>query len=119
MLARPRRHAWFFVSGKATVAQAPDLLAILRDMLLTVKLDNRERFNQIVLKTKARREASLVPSGHAYVRDRLRAGLQHGGLGRGADGRHRRRSSSCAGWPSRWSSDWPAVLAKLEAVRRR
>ena len=71
--------ARFFVSAKATVVQTPDLFDILRDMLLTVKLDNRDRFRQIVLKSKARRESSLVPSGHAYVRDRLRAGLTTAG----------------------------------------
>lgn len=65
--------AKFFLSGKATVAQVPDLLSIMQDMLQTVNLDNRERFRQIVLKTKARNESSLVPSGHSVVSGRLRA----------------------------------------------
>lgn len=65
--------AKFFLSGKATVAQVPDLLAIMQDILLTVNLDNQERFRQIVLKTKARNESSLVPSGHSVVGGRLRA----------------------------------------------
>ncbi|MEZ4618129.1 MAG: insulinase family protein [Caldilineaceae bacterium] len=65
--------ARFFISGKATVAQVPDLLAILQDVLCTVKLDDRERFRQIVLKSKARNEAGLVPAGHSVVGERLRS----------------------------------------------
>lgn len=112
----PTASAWLFARGKATVAQAPALLAILRDILLTVKLDNRERFRQIVLKSKARLESSLTPAGHSYVDARLRAGY------------------SAAGWAeermdgieylffvrrlaAQVESDWPGVLAALEAVR--
>ncbi|MFO7634315.1 MAG: insulinase family protein [Caldilinea sp.] len=109
--------ARFFVSSKATVAQIPDLFDILRDMLLTVKLDNRDRFRQIVLKSKARRESSLVPSGHAYVRDRLRAGLTTAGwVDEQMDGIEglffvRRLAEQV-------DQDWPAVLEKLDTVRR-
>ena len=109
--------ARFFVSSKATVAQVPDLLDILHDMLLTVKLDDRDRFRQIVLKSKARREASLVPSGHAYVRDRLRAGLTTAGWADeqmdGIEGLFFVRRLA-----EQVEQDWPAVLAKLDAVRQ-
>ncbi|HQY90034.1 insulinase family protein [Caldilinea sp.] len=109
--------ARFFVSAKATVVQTPDLFDILRDMLLTVKLDNRDRFRQIVLKSKARRESSLVPSGHAYVRDRLRAGLTTAGWADeqmdGIEGLFFvRRLAEMV------EQDWPAVLEKLDAVRQ-
>jgi hypothetical protein len=57
--------------GKATPAQADDLLAILRDVLLTVKLDNPERFKQIVMQEKARLESGIVPSGHSFAMTRL------------------------------------------------
>jgi presequence protease len=110
--------AWIFLHGKATVAQAQEMLAILRDILLTVKLDNPNRFRQIVLKAKARSESSLVPSGHSVVDGRLRAGFTK------------------ANWASEQmggisylfflrqltdaiDNDWPGVLAKLEEVRRR
>jgi Zn-dependent M16 (insulinase) family peptidase len=109
--------ARFFVSAKATMAQTPDLFAILRDMLLTVNLDNRERFRQIVLKSKARRESSLIPSGHAYVRDRLRAGLTTAGwadeqMG-GIEGLFFVRRLA-----EQVEHDWPSVLEKLDTVRR-
>ena len=97
---RTPRGPGFLSSGKATVAQTPELLDILRDMLLTVKLDNRERFQQIVLKTKARRESSLVPSGHAYVRDRLRAGFTTT-AGPTSRWTASRACSLCAGWRNR------------------
>ena len=62
-----------FLRGKATVAQTDDLLAILRDVLLTVKLDNPERFMQMLLEKKAREEAMLIPAGHRVTLSRLRA----------------------------------------------
>jgi len=65
--------AWLFLRGKATSQQAEELLAILRDILLTVKLDDVERFRQLVLEDKAEAEASLVPGGHRVVNNRLKA----------------------------------------------
>jgi Zn-dependent M16 (insulinase) family peptidase len=113
----PEGLAWLTVHGKATMAQAPAMLDILRDILLTVKLDNPERMRQIVLKNKARSEASLVPSGHSIVDRRLRAGYttaswaseQMGGL----DHLYFLRRLT-----DEMEKDWPAVLAKLEAVRQ-
>ncbi len=63
--------ARFFIRGKATVHHVPDLLGILKDILLTVRLDNRARLKQIVIEEKAGLEASLIPSGHAYALSRL------------------------------------------------
>ncbi len=68
-----RGQAWLFLRGKALVPQVGELLDILRDVLLTVKLDNPERFRQIVLEEKAGLEASLIPMGHRVVNRRLRA----------------------------------------------
>jgi Zn-dependent M16 (insulinase) family peptidase len=65
--------AWLFLRGKAMFKQTQDLLDIFQDVLLKVRLDNRERFQQMVLESKARLEENLVPSGHQYVNTRLRA----------------------------------------------
>jgi Zn-dependent M16 (insulinase) family peptidase len=112
----PEGVAWLMVHGKATMAQAPAMLDIMRDIVLTVKLDDRERMRQIVLKSKARSEAGLIPAGHSVVDGRLRAafstaswaGDQMGGID------HlfflRRLANEI-------EEDWPAILAKLEAVR--
>ncbi len=64
--------AWLVIRGKTTMAQAGELLAILEDVLSTVRLDNPERFRQMVLEEKAAQEASLVPAGHRVVNSRLR-----------------------------------------------
>ncbi|MBN2389632.1 MAG: insulinase family protein, partial [Anaerolineae bacterium] len=105
-----------FLRGKATIAQTDDLLAILRDVLLTVKLDNPERFMQMLLEKKAREEAALIPAGHRVALTRLRARFNE------------------AYWAAEKMSgvdylfflrrlieqaqqDWPAVLAQLEEVR--
>ena len=65
----------------------------------------------------ARREASLVPSGHAYVRDRLRAGLTTAGWADeqmdGIEGLFFIRRLA-----EQVEQDWPSVLAKLDAVRQ-
>lgn len=65
--------AWLFLRGKAMLSQSGELLNILRDVLLKVRLDNQERFRQMVLEAKARQEERLVPSGHQIINLRLRA----------------------------------------------
>ena len=64
---------WLFLRGKAMALLTGELLNILKDVLLSVQLDNRERFRQIVLEAKARQERMIVPSGHQIVNLRLRA----------------------------------------------
>ncbi len=112
-----RSASWLFLRGKATVAQSAELLAILRDILLTVKLDNPSRFIQMLLENKAGVEAALTPAGHRMAASRLRAKFNE------------------AAWASEQMSgvsylfflrdliaqaekDWPTVLARLEEVRR-
>jgi hypothetical protein len=114
----PEGVAWLMVHGKATMAQAPAMLDIMTEILLTVKLDNPERLRQIVLKNKARAESGLTPGGHSVVDGRLRAGFstaswageQMGGL---------EQLFFLRRVLTEIDQEWPAVLAKLEAVRRR
>ncbi|HEX5809686.1 MAG TPA: insulinase family protein, partial [Anaerolineales bacterium] len=108
--------AKLFFRGKATAAQSAELLNILQDILLSAKLDNRERLKQIVLEEKAGLEASLVPSGHIYVNQRLRA--QFGESGWAKD------QMSGIGYlfalrelAEDISKKWKSVLKKLEAMR--
>ena len=65
--------AWLFLRGKAMLHQADALAQILEEVLLTVQLDNRERFRQMVMEEKARVEQKLIPSGHQMVNQRLRS----------------------------------------------
>ncbi|KAK9810180.1 hypothetical protein WJX72_006221 [[Myrmecia] bisecta] len=105
------------VRGKVMGGKAGDLLDLMRDVLLTARLDDQARFKQMVLETKAGLEAAVVGSGHSVAASRLDA--QH----------------SIAGWVSeqmgglsylefirglvqRVDSDWESVKADLEAIRQ-
>ncbi|GAB4581413.1 MAG: hypothetical protein Fur0022_41600 [Anaerolineales bacterium] len=112
----PNAQAWLMMRGKSTVAQTPDLLAILRDVLLTVNFDNRDRFRQLVLESKSSMEASLVPSGHSVVNRRLRAHFDEAGwLGETMGGLTQlfflRQLAQDI------ENDWASVLDKLETIR--
>ena len=108
---------WLFLRGKATLENSRELLAILRDILLTVKLDNRERFRQMVLEEKAELEAAIVPMGSRMVNRRLRAHFDQAGWVAeqtgGVEYLYFLRQLSEA-----VDKDWVGVLAKLEAVRK-
>ena len=65
--------AWLFLRGKSMTPQVGDLTDILAEVLGAVKLDDRERFRQIVLAEKARQERHIVPNGHQVINQRIRA----------------------------------------------
>ncbi len=71
--------AWLMFDGKATAGQTGKLLAILQDVLLLPNFDDRERFRQLVLDTKVRKESALVNSGHGVVQQRLGASFTEAG----------------------------------------
>jgi len=108
---------YFFLRGKAVTSQAGDMLEILKDVLLNTRLDNRERFKQIILEEKARAESGLIPGGHLVINSRLRARFSE------ADW----VSEKISGLDNLFfirslvdevDKDWEAVLTKLETVRR-
>lgn len=108
--------AMLMVRGKAMPAQADDMLDIIRDITLTVNLDNRERFRQMALEERAGEESSIVPGGHQVVGTRLRALFdEYGWLGEEMGGINylfflRRLLKQI-------DSDWPGVLANLQRIR--
>jgi len=61
--------------GKALREKKGELIEILQEALTKPRLDNRERFLQIVQERRARMEHSLIPSGHQAVLHRVRASL--------------------------------------------
>jgi hypothetical protein len=108
--------AKLFLRGKATVAQSAELLNILKDVLLSANFDNKERLKQIILEEKAGLESGLVPSGHIYVNQRLRA--QFGESGWAKD------QISGIGYlftlrelATDVDKKWKSVLQKLETMR--
>ncbi len=67
--------AGLFVRSKAIPERADELSAIVSDVLLDAKLDNRERIEQVVNEERAGLEARLVPGGSGIAGMRLRASL--------------------------------------------
>jgi presequence protease len=108
--------ARFTLGGKATLAHLPDLLDLMLEMLLHVRLDNQERFRQMAMESKARKEASLIPGGHRIVNQRLSAvfnlpdflGEQLGGLS---------YLFFLRELTDQINQDWPTVLQALEDLR--
>lgn len=115
-LESARGAAWMFLQGKAMTSKAGDLVDILRDILLEVRLDNRERFRQIVLQAKALKEQELVPLGHQVVSSRIAshfgeanwAAEQMGGVN---------YLFFLRELVEMVDRDWSAVLSRLEEVR--
>ncbi|MFO7985392.1 MAG: insulinase family protein [Desulfatiglandaceae bacterium] len=109
--------AWLFLRGKSMVDKTEDLLRIFQDILLTVKLENQDRFRQMVLEEKAKLEQKLVPSGHQVVNLRLRAQF--------AQAHWAAEQMSGISYlfflrqlARRVESDWPSVLDVLEQIRQ-
>ncbi|EFN52070.1 hypothetical protein CHLNCDRAFT_139318 [Chlorella variabilis] len=109
--------AYVTVRGKAMASKAGDMLDIARDILLTARLDDCDRFKQMVLETKSSLEAGVVGAGHSFAASRLDA------------------QRNMAGWVNeqmggisyldfirrlvgRVESDWESVQADLEAIRK-
>ena len=65
--------AYLVLRGKATSKRAGDMYSIMSDMLLSSKLDDKERFRQMVLETKSAGEAAVVGSGHSVAASLLGA----------------------------------------------
>lgn len=71
--------AELLLRGKAMTAQSRDLFTLLADILLNSRLDNRERFTQMLLEDRASLEASLTTLGHRFVGTRARAHFTQAG----------------------------------------
>jgi Zn-dependent M16 (insulinase) family peptidase len=108
---------WLFLRGKAMLAQSQELMRIFRDVLLTVKLDNQERFQQMVMEEKARQEQKLVPEGHQVVNLRLRSHFNEADWAaeqmRGVSYLFFLRELK-----RKVEEDWPAVLTILEHLKK-
>ncbi|GLC71241.1 hypothetical protein PLESTF_001094000 [Pleodorina starrii] len=65
--------SYLMVRGKAMGGKAGDMLDLMRDILLTARLDDRGRFTQMVAETKAAMESGIISGGHSYAGKRLAA----------------------------------------------
>lgn len=109
--------AYLFVRSKSMATQAQELLDLLRDILLTVKLDNQERFKQMVLERKARLEQFVTMGGHVVALRGIRAQFND------ADWASEQMSGITNLFfvrelAEKVDSDWDSVLQALEAIRQ-
>lgn len=114
---RPESPAAFIVlSGKAMRSQAGDLLQLASDVLLTARLDDRERFRQMALETKAGLEAGVVGAGHRFAARRLDAQRSRAGWAQEAMG-GLSYLDFIRKLVARVDEDWEGVKADLESIR--
>lgn len=107
---------YMFLRGKAMSGNTSELLGILQDILSDVKLDNIERFKQIVLESKAREEQKLLSSGHQIASLRLKANFNE------ADWAAEQMNGISYLFflrelVSRIEKDWDGVLSDLMSIR--
>ncbi|HTJ58998.1 MAG TPA: insulinase family protein [Devosiaceae bacterium] len=108
--------AYLLVRGKSVPDQTGELLAIATDILLTPRLDNKERIRQMVLEEKAGFESRLSGMGNSLASMRVKANFHE------ADWLAEQLSGVTHLFFLRQlvteiDADWPAVAAKLEAIR--
>jgi presequence protease len=112
-----RCEAWLFLRGKVMAGRAEELTQILLDVLLTLRLDDRDRFRRMALEEKARCEERLIPRGHQMVNLRLRS---HFGEAHWAAEKMNGISYLIflRELIRRIDEDWASELATLEEIRR-
>jgi Zn-dependent M16 (insulinase) family peptidase len=108
--------AYLVVSGKAMADKAGDLLDLASDILLTARLDDRDRFRQMVLESRAGLEAGIVGAGHRFAARRLDAPRSVAGWAGEAMG-GLAYLDFIRGLAKRVDADWEGVKADLEAIR--
>lgn len=108
--------AWMFLRTKAMPDQADELLAILTDVLTRARLDNRERFHQLVLEEKSQIESGIPFAGSRYASLRLLSGLNEAGWAAEQMGGIS-HLKFLRGLADRIASDWSAIHGDLERIR--
>ena len=107
--------AYLFLRAKAITERTGELLSILGDLLFKSKLDNQNRFLQIALEEKTRKESALIAGGHRVVNSRLRASFHE------ADWLEEQLSGVdyllfVRRLINQIETDWPSVLQTLEEI---
>ncbi len=116
--SRAGSSAWFFLRCKATLDKTADLFSVLRDILTSPRLSDRERFRQLVLEEKANAEARIIPAGNRLVNLRLRSRFDEAGwAAEQIDGIT--NLYALRALVEQVENDWPAVQGRLEEMLRR
>mmetsp|Transcript_64393 Transcript_64393/g.112423 ORF Transcript_64393/g.112423 Transcript_64393/m.112423 type:complete len:1091 (+) Transcript_64393:80-3352(+) len=107
---------YLMARGKATKDKIPNLLGLVKNVLLDSRLDNKKRAIEILKETKTRQETAVITAGQRYGGSRLSA--RHsllGYLGEATGGLTYMRN--LASLLEEAEADWPKVQARLEAMR--
>jgi Zn-dependent M16 (insulinase) family peptidase len=113
-----RGSAWMFLRGKSMLPQAGEMFAILRDILFSARLDDRERLRQMALETRAAIEGSLADAGNRVASGRVKSSFNEtywlnevfGGV---------EQLFFLRGLLDQIEHDWPAVQVILYGIRDR
>jgi len=108
--------ARLFLRTKAMPDKADELLAILHDVLTQARLDNRERFQQLVLEEKSQLESMIPFRGNRYASLRLLSGLNEAGWAAEQMGGIS-HLNFLRGLGERIASDWGSIHGDLESIR--
>jgi len=65
--------SYLIIRGKAMSPQVPQLVDLVQEIVLTVDLDNQERFLQLLRQSKSGSQSGLISSGHVVAARRLAA----------------------------------------------
>ena len=108
--------AYVVIRGKSTATRSAELFDLFRDILLTARLDDAQRFKQMVSEAKASMESRVVGGGHSVAATRLGAQMSPAGY---ADEQMGGLSALffVRELVKRCDNDWPAVAADLESIR--
>jgi Zn-dependent M16 (insulinase) family peptidase len=108
---------FIMLKGKTMADKTQDMLEIAKDILLSAKLNDKERFRQMVLETKSSLESGIIGSGHSFAGTRLDAqrsvsgwvGEEMGGVA---------YLEQIRKLVARVDSDWEGVKNDLETIRQ-
>ena len=107
---------YFVISGKSTAEKAGILYDIFADTLLNVQLGNQKRAVEMLKESKARRETSVITSGHTFAATRLAAKYSFlGYLSEKMSGIEAVREASRLVIEA--ENNWPVLQQRLERIR--
>ena len=108
---------FMLIQGKAVSDKVPMLFELFAEVLLEARLDNQQRAVEMLKESKARKEASILSSGHSYAATRLAGRSSFLGYLNECTGglTSVRRAESLL---KQATDDWPTLSARLEKMRR-
>jgi len=107
---------YLVVQGKAVTDKVPMLFELIEDILLNANLDNQKRAIEMLRESKARKESSVLSSGHSFAATRLAGRSSFLGYLNELTGGITavRRAGDLL---RQATDDWPSLAQRLEKMR--